>query len=108
MLPDDLVLLVESVLDIVGARALEKGLGLHSASRLTYDLGGDAVRFKAQVAVDDAAEFSRNVVLRAGAGKAVLAIDTGQLGPGETFEVDLRTGAVRAHDRTAHRPQFYP
>jgi transcriptional regulator with GAF, ATPase, and Fis domain len=28
--------------------------------------------------IDDAAEFSRNVVLRAGAGKAVLAVDTGQ------------------------------
>lgn len=48
----------------VGGRPFEKGLGLHSASRLTYDLGGDAVRFKAQVAVDDAARDRGSVVFR--------------------------------------------
>ena len=75
--PDDLLeTMLDMALDVVQA---ERGL------ILLRDGDGDDADYSVRLArklekqtIDDAAEFSRNVVLRAGAGKAVLAIDTGQ------------------------------
>ena len=71
--PDDLLeAMMDMALDVVRA---ERGL-------LLLRDGKDG-EYKVRLArnlekqtIDDAAEFSRNVVLRAGAGKAVLAVDT--------------------------------
>jgi hypothetical protein len=46
---------------IVGGKRYVKGLGLHSAARLTYRLDGRYERFQAAVAVDDSAETKGSV-----------------------------------------------
>lgn len=48
----------------VGERPYLKTIGMHSASRLTFDLDGEHDRFAASVAVDDAAEGRGSVVFR--------------------------------------------
>jgi hypothetical protein len=48
----------------VDGRTYSKGLGMHSASRLTFDLDGESDRFAATVAVDDAAKGGGSVVFR--------------------------------------------
>jgi hypothetical protein len=40
----------------LGGSTFDKGLGMHSASRLTYDLGGNYRHFEALVGLDDQAE----------------------------------------------------
>jgi hypothetical protein len=42
----------------LAGNSYEKGLGMHSASRLTYDLGGGYRRFEALVGIDDRGERS--------------------------------------------------
>jgi len=74
--------------DVLLETMLDMALDVVQAERgliLLRDGDGDDADYAVRLArnlekqtVDDAAEFSRNVVLRAGAGKAVLAIDTGQ------------------------------
>jgi hypothetical protein len=49
---------------ISGGAIYLKGLGLHSASRLTYVLDGTASRFEAEFALDDAAGPRGSVVFR--------------------------------------------
>ena len=49
---------------VVGDRTYAKGLGLHSAARLTYELDVRHARFAAAVAVDDAARGRGSVVFR--------------------------------------------
>jgi hypothetical protein len=48
-----------------GGRTYLKGLGMHSASRLTFDLDGKHDRFAATIALDDAADGGGSVVFRA-------------------------------------------
>ena len=74
--------------DVLLETMLDMALTVVQAERgliLLRDGDGDDADYSVRLArnlekqtVVDAAEFSRNVVLRAGAGKAVLAIDTGQ------------------------------
>ncbi len=47
-----------------GGRLFLKGLGLHSAARLSYDLPGEFRQFQAELAVDDSAEGQGSVQLR--------------------------------------------
>lgn len=47
-----------------GGRLYAKGIGMHSASRLTFPVGGAYRRFDAEVAIDDEAAGSGSVVLR--------------------------------------------
>jgi hypothetical protein len=46
------------------SRTYLKGLGLHSASRMTFDLDGTPRRFAAEIALDDAAHGGGSVVFR--------------------------------------------
>ncbi|MBA3481967.1 MAG: NPCBM/NEW2 domain-containing protein [Pirellulales bacterium] len=48
----------------VGGRTYLKGLGMHSAARLTFDLDGKYDRFAATIALDDAADGGGSVVFR--------------------------------------------
>jgi hypothetical protein len=48
----------------VGGQTFLKGLGMHSAARLTYALAGRYNRFAAHVGIDDAAEGRGSVVFR--------------------------------------------
>jgi hypothetical protein len=48
----------------VGGRRYFKALGMHSSSRLTYDVTGVYGRFAASIAIDDAAEGDGSVVFR--------------------------------------------
>jgi hypothetical protein len=71
---------------MVGGRRYAKGLGMHSASRLTYRLESQYQRFEAAVAVDDSAGKKGSVtfgvyVLRRGAWKE--AFTSGVLRGGE-------------------------
>ena len=47
-----------------GGRLYNKGLGMHSAARLTYRLDGPYRRFEAELAIDEAAGFQGSVVFR--------------------------------------------
>jgi len=47
-----------------GGRLYAKGIGMHSASRLTFPVGGAYRRFDAEVAIDDEAAGGGSVVLR--------------------------------------------
>ncbi len=47
-----------------GGKLFLKGLGMHSASRLTYDLDRPASRLEAALAIDDAAGGRGSVVFR--------------------------------------------
>jgi Nif-specific regulatory protein len=74
--------------DVLLETMLDMALDVVQAERgliLLRDGDGDGADYSVRLArdlekqtIDDAAEFSRNVVLRAGSGKAVLAIDTGE------------------------------
>jgi hypothetical protein len=48
----------------VGGRRYLKSIGMHSASRLTFDVDGAYTRFAASVAIDDAAKGRGSVVFR--------------------------------------------
>jgi hypothetical protein len=48
----------------VRGQVFVKGLGMHSASRIAYRLDGKAARFRAQLAVDDAAGRDGSVIFR--------------------------------------------
>jgi hypothetical protein len=58
---------------VVGGKRYLKGIGMHSASRLTYPLDGKYKRFDASVAIDDSAERSGSVTF------AVYVIRDGKL-----------------------------
>jgi hypothetical protein len=47
-----------------GGRSYVKGIGMHSASRLTYRLDGKHRRFEAEVAIDDETDGRGSVVFR--------------------------------------------
>jgi hypothetical protein len=47
-----------------GGKLLLKGIGMHSAARLTYDLDREYRRFDAELAIDDAAGGKGSVVFR--------------------------------------------
>jgi hypothetical protein len=49
---------------VVGGRRYLKSIGMHSASRLTFDVDGAYTRFAASVAIDDAAKGRGSVVFR--------------------------------------------
>ena len=48
----------------VGGRLYPKGIGMHSASRLTFDLEPDQTRFDAEIAIDDTSQRRGSVVFR--------------------------------------------
>lgn len=70
----------------VGGRLYDKGLGMHSRSRVIYDLPDGAARFEAEVAVDDAAD---------GRGSVIFRVFTGD---GDGFQPALETPVVRGGD----------
>lgn len=67
-------------------RSFLKTIGMHSASRLTFDLDGEQDRFAATVAVDDAAEGGGSVVFRV------------FLSTGGTWREAYASGVVRGGD----------
>jgi hypothetical protein len=84
-----------------GGRLYSKGLGMHSPSRITYDLEGGYRRFDALVAIDDEAGPRGSVVFRvftddgSGQWRERAASDTVRGGqPAVPLSVDL-TGAKR-------------
>jgi hypothetical protein len=69
---------------IVGGKRYLKGLGMHSASRLTYKLDGEYKRFNAAVAIDDSADGRGSVTF------GVYTMGNGQLQ--EAFKSDIVRG----------------
>jgi hypothetical protein len=85
----------------VGERLFDKGLGMHSASRLAYELAGGFERFEAELAIDARAGRRGSVILRAyldrGDGNWQAAYDSPVVRGGESpiaIAVDVR-GARR-------------
>ena len=79
----------------VGGKRYLKGIGMHSASRLTYRLDGKYRRFDAAVAIDDSADTRGSVtfgvyVLRDGQWKQAYTSDIVRGGdPPEPVSVDV-------------------
>jgi hypothetical protein len=69
---------------VVGGRPYLKGIGMHSASRITYKLEGKYTRFDAAVAIDDSADGRGSVTF------AVYTMRNGQLQ--EAFKSDIVRG----------------
>src|SRR5262249_35355962 len=73
----------------LGGSTYDKGLGLHSASRLTYDLAGGYRRFEAVVGIDDRAG-------RRGSVRVRVLVDGKPQDPGGARELTSRGGPVAA------------
>jgi hypothetical protein len=70
----------------VGGRTYLKGIGMHSAARLTFDLDGRHRRFAASAAIDDAADRRGSVTFR-----VFLRVE-------DQWEEAFTSGAVRGGD----------
>jgi hypothetical protein len=86
---------------MAGGRLHLKGLGMHSAARITYDLDGDYRAFQSELAIDDSTAGSGSVVCRVfvddGSGKWRLKYESPVIRGGEkpvAVNVDL-AGAKR-------------
>jgi hypothetical protein len=80
-----------------GGRLFDKGLGMHSRSRVIYDVPADSARFEAEAAIDDAADGGGSVIFRVftgdGAGAFRPAAETPIVRGGEaprSISVDVK------------------
>jgi len=83
-----------NALTVAGTR-YDEGLGTHAFSRLRYDLGGRYSRFSALLGLDEEELCSDGIRVRIYADDRLL-VDSGELLPGKSFQVDVSLEGSRS------------